>query len=66
MANSDTRFIYTNDDGSLSIVIPSDNSKLTLDQIKARCCPSDRTIYTVDKSVVPTDRTFRNALTYTE
>ena len=66
MANSDTRFIYTNDAGSLSIVIPSDISKLTLDQIKARCCPSDRTIYTVDKSVVPTDRTFRNAWTYTE
>tara|TARA_R100000988_G_scaffold95124_2_gene61224 strand:+ start:362 stop:562 length:201 start_codon:yes stop_codon:yes gene_type:complete len=66
MANSDNRFIYTNDDGSLSIVIPSDNSKLTLDEIKAIACPSDKTVYTVDKSVIPTDRTFRDAWTYTE
>ena len=66
MAKSDTRFIYTNDDGSITIFIPSDNSKLTLDQMKARCCPSDRTIYTVDKSEIPTDRSFRNAWTYTE
>ena len=34
MANSDTRFIYTNDDGSISIVVPADNTDLTLDQIK--------------------------------
>lgn len=66
MANSDSRFIYTNDDGSISIVIPADNCGLTLDQIKAKDCPSGKTVYTVDKSAIPTDRSFRNAWTYTE
>jgi len=66
MANSDSRFIYTNDDGSICIVIPADNCGLTLDQIKAKDCPSDRTVYTVNKSAIPTDRSFRNAWTYSE
>jgi len=66
MANSDSRFIYTNDDGSISIVIPADNCDLTLDQIKAKDCPSGKTVYTVDKSAIPTDRSFRNAWTYSE
>jgi len=33
MANSDKRFIYANDDGGISIVIPADNTDLTLEQI---------------------------------
>ena len=66
MANSDYRFIYTNDDGSISIVVPADNCDLTLDQIKAKDCPSGKTVYTVNKSAIPTDRSFRDAWTYTE
>ena len=66
MANSDKRFIYEIDDGSISIVVPADNCDLTLDQIKAKDCPSGKTVYTVDKSAIPTDRSFRNAWTYTE
>ena len=66
MANSDFRFIYTNDDGSISIVIPADNCDLTLDQIKNKDCPSGKTVYTVNKSAIPTDRSFRDAWTYTE
>ena len=66
MANSDKRFIYENDNGGISIVIPTDNCELTLEQIKAKDCPSGKTVYTVDKSVVPTDRSFRDAWTYTE
>ena len=66
MANSDYRFIYENDDGGISIVSPADNCGLTLEQIKAKDCPSDRTVYTVNKSAVPTDRSFRDAWTYTE
>ena len=66
MANSDKRFIYENDDGGISIVIPSDNTTSTLEEIKAKSCPSGKTVYTVDKSVIPTDRSFRNAWTYTE
>jgi len=66
MANSDSRFIYTNDDGSISIVIPADNTDLTLDQIKDKDCPSGKTVYTVNKSAIPTDRSFRDAWTYSE
>ena len=66
MANSDYRLIYTRDDGGLSIVIPSDNCGLTLEQIKAKDCPSGKTVYTVNKSAIPTDRSFRNAWTYSE
>ena len=66
MANSDTLFIYENDDGGISIVIPADNCELTLDQIKDKDCPSGKTVYTVNKSAIPTDRSFRNACTYTE
>ena len=66
MANSDYRFIYTNDDGGISIVTPADNTHLTLEQIKDKDCPSGKTVYTVNKSAVPTDRSFRDAWTYTE
>ncbi len=66
MANSDSRFIYDNDEGGITIVVPSDNCGLTLEQIKAKDCPSDKTVYTVNKSAVPTDRSFRDAWTYTE
>ncbi len=66
MANSDKRFIYENDEGGISIVVPADDCPLTLDEIKQKDCPSGKTIYTVDKSEIPTDRSFRSAWTYTE
>ena len=66
MANSDYRFIYTNDDGGISIVVPSDNCNLSLDQIKDKDCPSGKTVYTVNKPVIPTDSSFRGAWTYSE
>ena len=66
MANSDKRFIYQNDEGGISIVVPADNCPLTLDQIKAKDCHAGKTVYTVDKSAIPTDRSFRDAWTYTE
>ena len=66
MANSYYRFVYTRDDGGISIVTPADNCPLTLEQIKDKDCPKDRTVYTVNKSEIPTDRSFRNAWTYSE
>ena len=66
MANSDKRIIYTKDDGSIAIITPADNCDLTVEQIQAKDVPSGKTSYLVDKSVVPTDRSFRNAWTYTE
>ena len=66
MANSDKRIIYSNDDGSIAIIIPADNCDLTVEQIQAKDVPSGKTSYIVNKSEVPSDRSFRNAWTYTE
>ena len=66
MANSDKRIIYTQDDGTVAIIIPADNCPLTVEQIRDKDVPSGKTSYIVDKSVIPTDRSFRNAWTYTE
>ena len=66
MANSDKRIIYTQDNGSVAIVIPADNCTLTVEQIRDKDVPSGKTAYIVDKSVVPLDRSFRDAWTYTE
>ena len=66
MANSDKRIIYTTDDGCVAIVIPADNCGLTVEQIQGKDVPTGKTSYIVDKSVIPTDRSFRDAWTYTE
>ena len=66
MVNSDYRFVYTRDDGGVTVVCPADNCGLTLEQIKDKDCPNDRTVYTVSKSAIPSDRSFRNAWTYSE
>ena len=65
MANSDKRILYTDDDGTLCVISPADNNELTLEEIQTKDVPSGKTSYVVDKAVVPTDRSFRNAWTYT-
>ena len=65
MANSDKRIIYTDDDGQLIIVIPMDNCEFTVEEIQKKDIPAGKTSYIVDKSVIPTDRSFRDAWTYT-
>ena len=64
MANSDVRFVYTDDDGMLIVVCPADNTAKTLDEIKTLNCPTTNTIYTVQPSDCPTDRSFRDAWSY--
>ena len=66
MANSDKRIIYTQDDGTVAIIIPADNCDLTVEQIQSKDVPTGKTSYIVDKSAIPTDRSFRDAWTYTE
>lgn len=68
MANSDYRIIYTNDNGWITVVIPVDENECgeTLEQIRTKIVPDGKTSYIVNKSDVPTDRSFRNAWTYTE
>ena len=65
MANSDKRIIYIQDDGMVAVITPSDNCGLTIEEIQSRSVPAGKTSYIVDKSEVPTDRSFRNAWTYT-
>ena len=65
MANSDKRIIYIDDDGSVAVIIPSDNCSLTVEEIQAKDVPDGKTSYIVDASEVPPDRSFRNAWTYT-
>ena len=65
MANSDKRIVYIEDDGSIAIICPSDKCQLTVEQIHAKDVPDGKTSYIVDTTTIPTDRTFRNAWTYT-
>ena len=65
MANSDKRIVYIEDYRSIAIICPSDKFQLTVEQIQAKDVPDGKTSYIVDTTTIPTDRTFRNAWTYT-
>ena len=59
----DKRIVYTNDDGTISIIIPADCG-LTIEEIAAKDVPQGKTYHIVNVSEIPTDRTFRNAWTW--
>ena len=65
MAVSDKRIVYMQDDGTVAIMIPTDECGLTVEQIQAKDVPDGKTSYIIDATEVPTDRSFRNAWTYT-
>ena len=65
MRNSSKRIIYIQDNGVVAVIIPTDNCGLTIEEIQAKDVPPGKVSYIVDKSEVPTDRSFRNAWTYT-
>jgi len=65
MANSDKRIIYTDDDGNVCVVVPADNCGLTVEEIRDKDVPNGKTGTIVDTSEVPSDRTFRDAWTFT-
>lgn len=64
MADTTKRIIYPNDDGGVSIVVPSPNTSLSLAEIEARVVPTGKSRQTVDVSEIPSDRTYRDAWTY--
>ena len=66
MANSDKLIVYSQDDGTVAIMIPTDNCGLTVEEIQAKDVPDGKTSYIIDATDVPTDRSFRNSWTYTE
>ncbi|ADP00152.1 predicted protein [Cyanophage NATL2A-133] len=45
---------------------PSPNCTKTIEEIQAKDVPDGLTSYIVDASACPTDRSFRNAWTYSE
>jgi hypothetical protein len=65
MSVLDKRVVYVEDDGVLAVYIPIDE-KRTIEQHIEKNIPEGKTYYIVDKSEIPTDRSFRNAWTYTE
>lgn len=63
---SDKRIIFPNDDGGVSVIVPSDNCGLSVEDIARKDVPSGKAYQIVDVADVPSDRSFRNAWTYTE
>ncbi len=59
-----TRWVFEQDDGRISIVIPVDRNS-TLDEIKSKAVPDGKTAHAITVDDVPTDRSFRDAWTYT-
>jgi len=60
------RIIFPNDEGGVSILIPSPNCELTIEEIAAKDVPAGKSFKIIDIADVPTDRTFRNAWEYSE
>ena len=56
----DKRIIYTQDDGTVAVVIPADCG-LTIEQIAEKSVPAGKEYKIVDVSEIPSDRTYRNA-----
>tara|TARA_B100000902_G_scaffold268250_1_gene254289 strand:- start:319 stop:516 length:198 start_codon:yes stop_codon:yes gene_type:complete len=63
---SNKRIIYPNDQGGVTVVVPSDNCGLTVEEIALKDVPDGKAYQIVDVADVPSDRSFRNAWTYTE
>lgn len=63
---SNKRIIFPNDDGGVSVIIPSDNCGLSVEAVARKDVPAGKAYQIVDVADVPSDRSFRNAWTYTE
>ena len=59
-----SRIIYPNDDGGVSVIVPAAECGLAIEQIAAKDVPAGKPFQIVDVSDIPTDRTFRNAWEY--
>ena len=62
------RIIYSNDDGGVSILIPTSEclEKHTIEEIALKDVPHNKPFKIVDVSDIPSDRTFRGAWTVDE
>lgn len=55
------RIIYPQQSGLVSILTPSPESNLTIDEMARKDVPTGVPYKIIDASEIPTDRTFRNA-----
>lgn len=55
------RIIYTNDDGSVSVIVPAPECGLTVEQIALKDVPFGKPFKIIDIADLPADRTQRNA-----
>jgi len=60
----DKRIVYQNDEGGISIIVPTEECGLTIEEIAAKDVPAGKAYNIVDVSEIPTDRTFRGAWTW--
>jgi hypothetical protein len=62
------RIIYPEDDGGVTILIPSEEylKTHTIEELAAKDVPAGKPFQIVDVSDIPEDRTFRNAWEYQE
>jgi hypothetical protein len=60
------RIIYPNDDGGVSIIIPTIECGMSIEEIAAKDVPAGKPFKIVDVADIPTDRTFRDAWEYAE
>ena len=62
------RIIYPNDNGGVSILIPTEEylSEHTIEELAAKDVPAGKPFKIVDVSDIPEDRTFRDAWEYQE
>ena len=63
MSTSTKVVVWTGSDGMLNVTYPIGDP---VETVQKRVVPDGIASYIIEKSTVPTDRTFRNAWTYTE
>ena len=63
MVNSDKRIVYLRDDGGVTILAPSDNCSLTVEEIASKDVPTGKKYKIVEDSEISSDRSFRMAWT---
>lgn len=58
-----TRIIYPNDDGGVSIIVPTESAlaTMTIEDIALKDVPAGKPFKIVATEDIPSDRTFRNA-----
>ena len=62
----DKRIIYINDSGGVSIIYPSQDSSLTIENLALKDVPTGRPFKIVDVADIPSDRSQRDAWTIDE